>query len=155
MAQRHMKRSDVEAQEVYPFREHASSFQAAYPTVKSIRVEVRPSGQGFEPFRNELERVDVYTEKSFRATIDCRNPRCYNGGLELDYLVRWAVVEAKRTEYETEMSCGGYEGSPKGRRKDGPCDTYFKVKVRGVGKGTRGRTQKKNPKWKMEGCLVN
>ena len=129
MAQRHMKRSDVEAQKVYPFRERASSFQSAYPTVKSIRVEVRPSGQGFEPYRNEIERVDVYTENSFRATIDCRNPRCYNGGLELDHLVRWAVVEAKLTEYETGMSCGGYEGSPKGRRNDGPCDTYFKVKV--------------------------
>ena len=95
MAQRHMKRSDVEAQKVYPFRERASSFQSAYPTVKSIRVEVRPSGQGFEPYRNEIERVDVYTENSFRATIDCRNPRCYNGSLELDHLVRWAVVAGK------------------------------------------------------------
>lgn len=129
MAERHMKLSDVEAQRVYPFRGPAGSFQAAYPTVKSIRVEVRPVGEGFEPFRNMTEWLDVYTESTIPAIINCRNPRCYSGGLELDYMIRWAVVEAKQTEYERTISCRGYEGSPKGRRKDGPCDTYFKVKV--------------------------
>ena len=55
MAERHLKLSDVEAQRVYPFRGPAGSFQAAFPTVKSIRVELRPVGEGFEPFRNMTE----------------------------------------------------------------------------------------------------
>jgi hypothetical protein len=97
MAERHMKLSDVEAQKVYPFRGPASTFQAAYPTVKSIRVEVRPVGEGFEPFRNMTEWLDVYTESTIPARIDCRNPRCFGGGVELEYLIRWAVVgEADR-----------------------------------------------------------
>ena len=129
MTERRMKLSDIEAQKNYPFRQKVNSFQEAYPTVETIRVEVRPSGEGFEPYGNEMERVDVYTESSVPAIINCRNPRCFGGGLELGYMIRWAVVEAKSTEYETRISCRGYEGSPKGRRNDGPCDTFFKVKV--------------------------
>jgi len=49
--------------------------------------------------------------------------------LQLDHLVRWSVVEAKLTEFETAISCDGYEGSPKGRRKGDPCDTMFRFKV--------------------------
>ncbi len=129
MAQRHMKLSDVEAQTVYPFRTPAETFVDAYPTVKSIGVEVCAIGEGFEPFRNMTEWVEVYTESNMRSKLDCRNPRCFGGGLDIDYLIRWSVVEAKRTEFETTVRCRGYEGSPKGRRNDGPCDTYFMVKV--------------------------
>jgi hypothetical protein len=126
---KHMKMSDVEKATDYFFPRVPTTFEKAYPEVKSIRVEIRPHGEGFEPFRNQTERLDVYTEKSVPAIVDCRNPRCYGGGLNLDDLIRWAVVEPKRTEYETSMSCGGYEGSPKGRRKGDPCDTLFNVKV--------------------------
>jgi hypothetical protein len=127
--QKHMKLSDVEAATNYLLPRVPTTFEKAYPMVESIRVEVRPSGEGFEPFRNETERLDVYNEKSIPAIINCRNPRCYGGGLNLDYLIRWAVVESKQTEYEAYKSCGGYEGSPKGRRKGDPCDTRFRVKV--------------------------
>jgi hypothetical protein len=126
---RHQKLSDVEAQKHYFFRQPAKSFLEAYPTVKNIRVEVRPVGEGFKPVGNITECLTVYTESNIPGIINCRNPRCYGGGLELDSLIRWAVVDAKQTEYETMKSCCGYEGSPKGRRNDGPCDTYFKVNV--------------------------
>jgi len=124
-----MKRSDVEAQTNYFIPRVVTTFEKAYPTVESIRVEIRPSGEGFEPFRGQTEHLDVYTEKSIPAIIDCRNPRCYGGGLNLDYLIRCVVVEAQRTEYETTEYCRGYEGSPKGRRKYGDCDTIFRLRV--------------------------
>ena len=125
----HQKLSDVEAQKNYVFRQPAKNFLHAYTTVNSIRVEVRPVGEGFEPFRNMTEWLEVYNENNLPAIVHCRNPVCYGGGLDLDCLIRWAVVEAKQTEYETTKKCCGYEGSPKGRRNDGPCDTYFKVKI--------------------------
>jgi hypothetical protein len=126
----HMKLSDVEAQKAYAFRQPAKSFLDAYPTVRSIRVEVRPVGEGFEPCRDMTEYLEVYTEHNIiPAILDCRNPRCFGGGLDLDQLIRWAVVEAKQIEYETTKSCKGYEGTAKGRKNDGPCGTYFKVKV--------------------------
>ncbi|MCE5309354.1 MAG: hypothetical protein LLG20_17070 [Acidobacteriales bacterium] len=129
MAQRHVKLSHVEAQKLYPFRTSVKSFLDAYPTVKSIQVEVRPVGEGFEPFRDMTEWVEVYNEKSIPAILDCRNSRCFGGGPDLAYLVRWSVIEPKRTEFETTMRCRGHLGSPRGRRNDGPCDTFFKVKV--------------------------
>ena len=125
---KNMKLSDVEAQKPKPFGQ-PGTFAQAFPTVQSVRIELRPNGEGFEPFMAEQERVDVYTETTFPRIIDCRNPRCYGGGLDLGYLLRWTVVEAKRTEYEATIRCKGYEGSPKGRKNDGPCDTYFKVKI--------------------------
>jgi len=130
MSKRHMKLSDVEANKTYPFRGPATTFKKAYPSVESIRVEVRPQGEGFEPLYEEREWLDVYDENSFVSIIDCRNPRCYGGGLDLDRLIRGRVVEANRTEYEDVISCKGYEGSPKGRRKEGPCETRFKLKIR-------------------------
>ncbi len=142
MAQHHMKLSDVEATKNYPFRQKVDSFHQAYPSIDSIRVEVRPTGEGFEPYRHETGRVYVYNENSVPATIDCRNPRCFGGGLDLDHLIRWAVVESKRTEYEKTISCTGYEGSPKGRRNDGPCDTYFKVKVNVTYRGVQDGQQR-------------
>ncbi|HRJ17932.1 MAG TPA: hypothetical protein PLF84_02780 [Bryobacteraceae bacterium] len=129
MTRRHMKMSDVEAQKTYPFRTTAKSFLDAYPTVKSIRVEVRPVGEGFEPYRKMSEYVDVYNETNIPAILNCRNPRCFGGGLDLDNLIRWSVVEGRLIDYEDTIRCQGYEGSPKGRRRDGPCDTSFKLNV--------------------------
>lgn len=45
-----------------------------------------------------------------QRTINCRNQLCYGGGLNLDYVMRWSVVEAKLTEFEHIYSCQGYEG---------------------------------------------
>ena len=126
---RHMKLSDVEAQTYRPFAPRTSTFREAYPMIESLRVEVRPHGEGFEPFGQQPEWLDVYTFDTVPALIDCRNPRCYGGGLDLDRLLRWEVVERKLTEFETTKPCRGYEGSPKGRRRDDECDTYFKIKI--------------------------
>jgi hypothetical protein len=73
---RRMKLSDVKAQNVPFFAKPTNSFREAYPAVKGIRVEVRPDGEGFEPMHGQNERVDVYTESSIPAAINCRNPRC-------------------------------------------------------------------------------
>jgi hypothetical protein len=135
---RHMKLSDVEAQTNYFIPRVQTTFEKAYPNVESIRVEVRPTGEGFEPFRGQKEWLEVYSKDSFQPILNCRNQRCYGGGLQLDYLVRWSVVEARKTEFETTMFCAGHEGSPKGRRNDGPCDTMFKVKVNVVYKPEAG-----------------
>jgi len=126
---RHRKLSDVKAQNVPFFSQPTSSFHKAFPTVKTIGVEVRSDGEGFEPLHNQTEWLAVYTESNIPGTIDCRNPRCTDGGLDLERLIRWSVVEGKQASYETTKKCEGHEGSPKGQRKGEPCETYFKVKV--------------------------
>lgn len=100
--------------------QNCTDVQGHHPEVESIRVEVRPTGEGFALFRHGAECLEVYSADSIPAVLDCRDPRCCGGGLDLDRLIRWSVVEPRQTEFETVMSCRGYEGSPKGRRKDGP-----------------------------------
>lgn len=125
---RHMKLSDLESQTNYLLPK-TSKFDDAYPTIEKLRVEVRAHGEGFQRFTDRGEWLDVYDLKSMVAILDCRNPRCYRGGLNLDHLLRWEIVERGLTEYETTVGCRGYEGSPKGRKNDGPCDTYFEVMI--------------------------
>src|SRR5580698_11058388 len=113
---KHMKVSDVEGEKIYPFRQ-PTTFEKAFPTVESVQIEVRPDGEGFEPFHGQKEYVDIYRNANIPPIINCRNPRCYGGGLDFQYLLRWGIVEGKRTEFEDTIACKGYEGSPKGRRK--------------------------------------
>ena len=40
------------------------------------------------------------------------------------------MVYGRQQELEETMLCRGQEGSPKGRRVYGPCDNYFKVKIK-------------------------
>ena len=128
-AKRHMKLSDVEAQKTYFLPRTPTTFENAFPTVETMRVEVRPEGEGFRPFHGQQEWIETYVNGQIPTIINCRNPRCYGGGLNLGYELRWAIVEAKRTEFEHVYFCDGYEGSPKGRKKYGDCDTRFKVKI--------------------------
>jgi hypothetical protein len=126
---RRMKLADVEGQTNYLIPRVPTTFDKAFPEIEEIRVEVRPQGEGFEPHRGENDRVDTYVNGGIPSIINCRNPRCYGGGLNLAYLIRWSIVEARRTEFEHRYTCEGYEGSPKGRKNYGPCDTQFRVKV--------------------------
>lgn len=128
MAQRHMKLSDVEGAKNYILREPAT-FARAFPAVSEIRVEIRPTGEGFEPMFGQKEWLDVYNMESIPMYYNCRNPRCYGGGVDLHQLIRWHIVERKIAEFEDSFSCSGHEGSPKGRKKYGSCDSYFKVKI--------------------------
>lgn len=129
MSQRRMKLSDVEAARGRFCAGRPAPFREVCPTVKSIRVEIRPSGEGFEPYKSGDEVLFVYDENSIPPIFDCQNPRCFGGGLNLDEVVRRYMVEGKLTKYEAPIWCCGYEGSPRGRRNDGPCHTTFRVKI--------------------------
>ncbi len=122
---KHMKLSDVEAHKIYPFRQ-TTTFENAFPNVGDIRVEVRIQGEEFDPAPGHPERLNIYKNGNIPTIINCQNPRCYSGGLDLHHLLRWVIAE-KRTEFAEVTPCRGYEGSPKGRRNDGPCDTSFGV----------------------------
>jgi len=60
--------------------------------------------------------------------LDCTNPRCYNGGYAVGQILRF-LEGSRQTHFEDRQRCQGYEGSPKGRKRTGPCDHSFKVIV--------------------------
>jgi hypothetical protein len=117
------KASDVFNSTDYAFCSKVS-FSEAFPQIKNIRVEVEEDGEGVY----ELSKKQVYSKENMGEFINCSNSRCYNGGFNISSIIR-NMVESKRTEFETDRRCQGYEGSPKGKKRYGPCFNSFHIKV--------------------------
>jgi hypothetical protein len=69
------------------------------------------------PFKHGLER--------------CRNPRCKNGGYEIDQSLD-EMVRGNLTEKEFETRCRGNEGAPRGKRPTRYCDKvlHYRLTIR-------------------------
>lgn len=71
--------------------------------------------------REAWQRESRYTKSDVPRYLACANPRCQQGGLDLQQIVNfWPSGE--RTAH-----CSGHEGSPNGRRPGDPCDNSFVV----------------------------
>jgi hypothetical protein len=119
---RRQKARDVYNQSYNPFVGRTSKFSEAFPKIKNVRVTVEELDFG------QHVRSYVYTESNLSEYIDCSNPRCYNGGFQIGDQLRF-MTYSNEIEKEFEIDCQGYEGSPKGRRRYGPCDRSFKVRI--------------------------
>lgn len=68
-----------------------------------------------------LPRVARFTKDNIPRNLSCANPRCRQGGLDLQSIVNfWPSGEMT-------LPCGGHEGSPAGRRQGDPCDNSFAI----------------------------
>jgi hypothetical protein len=118
------KASDVFADTNFAFATNGP-FSEAFPTIEEARIEVEETDFG-EPLRTHHENSKHGGIGEF---VDCSNPMCYNGGVNVADVLRHMVRE-NLTEYETgNQSCQGYEGSPKGRKKHRNCLHGFNVKA--------------------------
>ena len=68
-------------------------------------------------------RESHYTKGDIPRHLNCVNPRCQQGGLDLQRIVMF-WLEGQRT-----VSCNGHEGTPKGRRKGDPCENRFDISL--------------------------
>lgn len=118
-----MKASDVASGRQYLIRGEKTTFEEAFPSVKSVAVEVAETDYGI-PLKTR-----TYYKDSLGECIDCSNQRCYGGGFDLGAILR-DMIENRITNRETTEFCQGYEGSPKGRKNYGPCGRRFVVKVK-------------------------
>ncbi|OFV90043.1 MAG: hypothetical protein A3H95_16795 [Acidobacteria bacterium RIFCSPLOWO2_02_FULL_64_15] len=111
------------AQHPPTFAQPTSSFSKAFPEIKSVSMVVEEQDSG------QVVRSYNFKEDTLPGEyLNCTNPRCYNGGYDVGQTLRF-MVAGHTTHFEDHRSCQGYEGSPKGRRRDGPCDRAFKVTV--------------------------
>jgi len=60
---------------------------------------------------------------------DCHNPSSYNGGVNLGRIMGSMVASRQEEVEKAAEGCQGYEGSPKGKIKRGPCFNRFKVRI--------------------------
>ena len=102
------------------------SFREAYPQIAQYRVEVTQDPWGYH-CQHDWQRTSVYTN-GLPSTIRCANPRCQQGGLDLQVYIDTMVCSRTR-ESAFQAYCRGHEGSPKGRRKGAPCDNRFDLKI--------------------------
>ena len=120
---KHLKASDLANQRQPIFATKTNSFLEAYPTIKAIRAEIE------EMDYNQSVRKTICTEQNFRHAIDCSNRLCYGGGIEIGWIVH-DMMRERTVELSDQKLCRGYEGSPKGRRKDRDCMHLFKYQIR-------------------------
>lgn len=122
------KASDVFRETNYLLGKTAS-FNEAFPTIEDLQVVVKESGKGARGLHGESERRHWFDGKHPPGEyVDCSNPLCYDGGVRVGRYLR-IMVRKEETEGEFSDLCQGYEGSPKGQRRYGPCSNLFQTEI--------------------------
>lgn len=107
-----------------------TTFDKIFPTVKSLVLTGKEHGDFRDLSSISIDRRSTlhYTAASLPANISCANPRCQQGGYELQWILE-GIISNRDTHYENIFHCNGHEGSPKGRRKGDRCGNYIKISI--------------------------
>lgn len=109
-----------------PFLGETDDRNKAFPNVEEMTVTVKQDLYG-EFGTMEALRQNRYNKSNIPRYERCRNPRCQQGGLDLQRIVMMAEYGDGTAQHT--YHCPGHEGSPQGRRKGPPCDNWFEVSV--------------------------
>ena len=101
------------------------TFAEAFPTIEDIKVVVKRGGHYGVSEWNKEEHYGM----NVGEYVDCSNSTCYNGGFSIGEFVR-LMVASNQTHFEKDyISCQGYEGSQKGKRRYRSCTNHFAVVI--------------------------
>ena len=104
-------------------------FHQAFPNIGKFSIRVEQDIFGFHT-QDSWRRVQVYTpEHPPPPVVACINPRCQQGGLDLQSFI-YTADQNGPWEYKQTFHCNGHEGSPKGRRIGRSCDNSFKLTMK-------------------------
>ena len=81
------------------------SFEKAYPAVERAVLTLDQTGDGVS------ESIEHQAFSPPPPTIDCPNPLCLNGGIELQSSLG-PRIRARATKWEWSTFCRGYESHP-------------------------------------------
>jgi hypothetical protein len=95
------------------------TFAEAYPEIKTLRLEVSLPVKG--PYGEMYSQVFTH-EKPPGQYVDCTNPLCLYGGVDVGHIIRTMVVD-RQTKRQASVCCKGREPGVK------PCMTTFAIKV--------------------------
>lgn len=109
----------------------ASSFSAAYPEVKSLKLSGTQNGE----VGNENQRHIYYSESNLPKIIPCSNPHCRQGGFDL-LATLITLNHSKESSYEGKVYCNGHEGTAKGRVKGDSCFNTLSFKIEATFQGS-------------------
>lgn len=101
-----------------PFLGETTDRDKAFHGIVSFEIAVEQDP--FQMYANDDRRRKTrYTKSTVTRYLNCLNPRCRQGGLDLQQMVNFWPAGQHR------VSCGGHEGTPQGRRRGDPCDNVF------------------------------
>ena len=103
-----------------PFLGETTDREKAFYGIASFELTVVQDRFGMYT-REAWQRESRFTKGDIPRYLRCANPRCQQGGLDLQQIVNfWPSGEQT-------FHCNGHEGTPQGRRKGDPCDNSFVV----------------------------
>ncbi len=103
-----------------PFLGETTDRDQAFPGIRSLELTIVQDPCGYYT-RQSSARESRFTKTTLPPYFACANPRCQQGGLDLQQIVlSWPP--GKHTFY-----CNGHEGTPKGRRVGVPCCNSFEI----------------------------
>jgi hypothetical protein len=105
-----------------PFLGTTTDRSKAFPGVKELTVKVAQDPHGMY-CEKPWQRESTYSKDNIPRYARCQNPRCQQGGLDLQQIV------LLHGNGEHRFYCNGHEGTPKGRRKGYPCGNSFTVAI--------------------------
>ena len=112
-----------------PFLGETTDRQEAFPDIISLEIVVVQDLFGYYT-QHSWQRENRFTKATIPRYLACTNPRCQQGGLDLQRIVLFGS-SGRHT-----FHCNGHEGTPKGRRKGRPCDNSFEVTLTVERRGT-------------------
>jgi hypothetical protein len=94
----------------------------AFPDIEAIDITITQDPYGHY-LQHDWQRTSRFTKNTIPSRLRCANPRCQQGGLELQNIVLFSL------DGKHEFPCNGHEGTPAGRRIGAPCDNRFVVQL--------------------------
>ncbi|HCE75156.1 MAG TPA: hypothetical protein DEP04_00885 [Dehalococcoidia bacterium] len=107
-----------------------TTFKKLYPQVKSLRLTGQEHGDFPEmSFITYKSRGLINcSESSIPALLHCSNPRCQQGGHDLQFLIG-SAIRSRETRLTETLYCNGHEGTPKGRKIGDSCGNYIELEI--------------------------
>ncbi len=94
----------------------------AFPGIEEIDMTVSQDPYGYYS-KHDWQRTSHFNKNSIGSHLGCLNPRCQQGGLNLQNIVLF------HPDGEHVFYCKGHEGTPGGRKIGDPCDNRFTVRL--------------------------
>ncbi|MBL1215810.1 MAG: hypothetical protein HND52_20750 [Ignavibacteriae bacterium] len=104
----------------------ANLFDTLYPDIESIRIEIIEKGLGGYSYK---KKYVLYQKADIGRNIECGNPRCTGGELELKKFVD-QMYRRKFKNLNLIQWCQGYKGSPYGKERYGACPNQFEIDIK-------------------------
>lgn len=103
-----------------PFLGTTNNREEAFSGIEVLNIVIKQDPYGYYGNKDH-SREATYSKSNVPRYASCNNPRCQQGGVDLQRLV-WFHPSG-----EYEYYCGGHEGTPKGRYKGDPCGNVFTI----------------------------